>query len=182
LVIPASRQDGRGDAVLGADRIDREQGTGQRQPLQEQQNGGDPARRAGHVLLPEHQALAAGPGRDKRRLAAFAARVGERGLAVHGDDVPRRRAPPLDPAREAGLEQRGTESADDLPHRVVAGNTVQIGQEAAQEGELLVAPKLHLPNIIGTGQVGRAQEKEDRRQGGEHLGHLTLVLKDGKAI
>ena len=94
--------------VLGADGVDGDQGTVQRQAFQQQRDGGDLVRLAAHRLLAEHQALTGGPSGDEmQRLAPLAAGMRPaRGLAVDGDQVRLRLAQALDPAHEAGLRVR----------------------------------------------------------------------------
>ena len=122
-----------GDLGLGADGIDRDQGPLERQPLQEQRDGGDLVRLAAHRLLPEHQALAACPSRDQmQRLASLAPGMAATGgLAVDRDQVRLRLAQALDPAHKAGLEQRRIERGHHLAQRVVTGNPVPVGQQPA---------------------------------------------------
>src|SRR3954471_4803496 len=113
-------------------------------------DGGDLVRLAGHRLLPEHQALAARPGGDEvQGITPPAPGVGApRGLAVDGDQVGFRLAQALDPAREAALEQLRVERRDHLAERVVARDAVPVGQEAAQEGQVLATPERDLDEVV----------------------------------
>src|SRR3954470_11914253 len=183
-VVAAAAQDGRGDPGLGADGVDRHQGALERQPLQEQRDGGDLVRLATHRLLPEHQALAGRPGGDEvQGIAALAPRVGApRGLAVDRDEVRLGLAQAFDPRREAGLEQLGVERGDHLAQRVVARHPVLAGQEATEEGEVLVAPERDLDDVIGPRQGGAQQQEEDLRQRVEHLGLLPRVLERREVV
>jgi hypothetical protein len=183
-VVAAARQDGRGDGALRADRVDRDQGTRERQALQEPRDGGDLVRLAGDRLLPEHEALPSRPRGDQvQRRAALAAGVGApRGLAVDRDEVGRRLAQALDPAREARLEQLGVEGGDHLAQRVVARDAVPVGQEAAQERQVLLAPHLDLDEVVRPRQGSAQQEQQDLRQAVEHLGRLARVLQDGEVV
>src|SRR4029078_10838656 len=96
------------------------------------------------------RALAGRPGGAQvERLAALAPGVGApRGLAVDGDQVGFRLAHALDPAREAALEQLRVERRDHLAERVVARDAVPVGQEAAQEGQVLATPERDLDEVV----------------------------------
>ena len=183
-VVAAAPEDGRRDLHLGADRVDRHQGAFQRQPLQEERDGGDLVRLAGHRLLPEHQPLAARPGGDEvQGTAPLAPGVGAaRGLAVDGDQVGLGLAQALDPSRKARLEQLGIERGEHLAQRVVARNAVPVGQEAAQEGQVLPAPEPDLGHVVGPGQGGAEQQEQDLGQRVEHLGPLPWVLQRSEVV
>jgi hypothetical protein len=81
-----------------------------------------------------------------QRLTPFRARVrAARGLAVDGDDLGLTidgsgMSECCDPSHEAVLERLRIERVDDIVECVVARNAVGVGQEAAQECEVLVAP------------------------------------------
>jgi hypothetical protein len=95
-IVTAAAQHGRGDLDLGAL---------ERQPHQEQRNGGDLVLFAAHRLLAEYQAQTTGPSRDKmQRLTSFAAGMRTaRGLAVDDDQVRLRLTQFLDPTCKAGV-------------------------------------------------------------------------------
>ena len=57
-----------------------------------------------------------------------------------------------------------------------------VGQKAAQERQMLVAPELHLDEIVGAGECRAQQQEQDLRQGIEHLGPLAPVLKRGEVV
>ena len=94
-IVAAAAQHGR-DLDLGAL---------ERQPHQEQRNGGDLVLFAAHRLLAEYQAQTTGPSRDKmQRLTSFAAGMRTaRGLAVDDDQVRLRLTQFLDPTCKAGV-------------------------------------------------------------------------------
>jgi hypothetical protein len=153
-------------------------------PLQQERDGGDLVRLARHRLLPEHQPLAGGPGGDEvQGTAPPAPGVGAaRGLAVDRDDVGLRRAQALDPAGEAALEQGRVERGDHLAQGVVARDAVPVGQEAAQEGQVLPAPDPDLGHVVRSGQRGAEQQEQDLGQGIEHLGLLPRILQSGEVV
>src|SRR4051794_18348979 len=88
----------------------------------------------------------------------------------------------LDPAHEAGPEQPGIERGDHLAQRVVARHPVLAGQEATEEGEVLVAPERDLDDVIGPRQGGAQQQEQDLRQRVEHLGPLPRVLERREVV
>jgi hypothetical protein len=93
-------------------------------------------------------------------LAALGACVAAaRRLAIDGDEFRLVGAQSLDPCHEAALEQLRVERIDHVIQSVVRGDAVGVGQEAAQEGRLLLAPGLHLDEVVGAGQ-GRGQHQE----------------------
>ena len=81
----------------------------------------------------EQPAPAAPEGGDQmQRRASLGPRMAApRGLAVDGDDVRLGLAQLRHPGHEAGFEQSRVEGVDDVAQRVVAGNTVLVGQEPA---------------------------------------------------
>ena len=114
---------------------------GERQAFEQQRDGGDLVGLGLARLLAEHEALAAGPGRDHVERAAVAASVvgASRGLAVDDDDLggcgggAGRVAQGFDPGREALGEQRAADRVDDVVERVVAGDARLVGQHASQK-------------------------------------------------
>ena len=88
-IVGALGANGLGDVGLAAHGVDGDQRAGQFQALEQRRNGSDFVGffRAG--LLPQHEPLAARPGRDQmQRILALASVVGApRSLAVDGDDV-----------------------------------------------------------------------------------------------
>lgn len=155
IVAPAL-QDDFGDAALGADGVDGDQGPFERQPLQKQRDGADLVRLARDRLLAEHQPLARGPSRDEMQgLAALAAGVAAtRGLAVDRDQVGLRLAQAFHPGREAALEQIRIERREHVAEGIMARHAAPVGQEAAQQAQLLLAPHLDLGQVVRPGQGG----------------------------
>lgn len=188
-VISALAADGAGDLGLRAHGVDGHEGALQSQALEQARDGGDLVRLVGSRLLAEHQALAAGPGRDEvKRLAALGAVVSASGgLAINGDDFrtvgfARGGAQGLDPTEEALLEQLRVEGVHDIAQGVVAGQAVLIGQEATQERQGLLAPQADRHEVVGAGQRGAQHEQQDLGQQVEHLAALTRVPQGGKVI
>jgi len=118
-VVTATIQDGLGNPGLRSHGIDGDECAGQCQALQKERNGRDLIGLGLTCLLPEHQALAAGPCRDQvQRPTVLAAVVSApRGLAVDGDDLRRGGgrsglAQVFDPGGEALCEQRAVDGVD----------------------------------------------------------------------
>jgi hypothetical protein len=105
-----------------------------------------------------------------------------RGLAVDGDEIGLGLAQPGHPGGEARLEPIRVERAEHGAQRVVAGDARGVGPEAAQEGQLLLAPELDLDEIVRAGQGGAEQEQQDLGQGVEHLGLLPRVLQGREPV
>lgn len=108
-IVRALRPDRSCDLGLAADGIDGDQGTGERQALQQQWNCLDLIGFPGHGFLPEHQPLAAGPGRDQmQRLAPLGFGVAAaRGLAIDRDEIRLALAQLLHPAALAAPFPQG---------------------------------------------------------------------------
>lgn len=113
--------------------------------------------------------------------AAFAAGMAAaRGLAVDGDQLRLVGAQSVNPSHEAVLEQRGVERVEHAVERVVRGNAVGERQKTAQEIQPLLAPGPDLHKIVRTRQGGGQHQKQNLRQGIEHLGNLARVLQRRK--
>ena len=81
---------------------------------------------------------------------------------------------------EAGLEPRRVERVDHVAQRVVAGDAVPVGQEAAQERQVLPAPQPRLDQVVGPGQGGGQHQEQDLRQRRKHLPGLARILQRRK--
>src|SRR3954452_9942088 len=57
-----------------------------------------------------------------------------------------------------------------------------VGQEAAQEGQVLAAPERDLDEVVRAGQRPAEQEEDDPGQGVEHLGLLPRVLEGREVV
>ena len=124
--------DRRGDAALAAHGVDGDQGAGQLQPLQQQRYGDDFIAFDGGGLLPQHQSLAAGPGRDDMQRVGVHAMGTARGLAVDRHDLGRAVGQAGDPGGEAGREGRGIECVEHVAQRVMRRHAAGERQEARQ--------------------------------------------------
>ncbi len=62
-------------------------------------------------------------------------------------------------------EQAGVEGGEHRVQRVLARHAVSVGQEAAQEGDVLPAPEFGLDQIVDPGQGGAERERQDLRGG-----------------
>ena len=113
-----------------------------------------------------------------QRLAALGpGMAAARGLAVDGDDVRLGLAQASTQATKQRLEQRRVEGVDDVAQRVVARDAVAVGQEAAQESQVLPAPEPRLDEIVRARQGGGQHQEQDLRQRIEHLPGLARVLQ-----
>jgi len=116
-----------------------------------------------------------------QRAAAFGpGMAAPRGLAVDRDRLRPGIAQALDPVREAGFEQSRVESRDDFAQCVMARNTARERQETAQERQVLAAPQRQLDEVIGARDGAAEQQKQQFRQGIQHLGRLPGVLQGCK--
>jgi len=178
-VVPAAVENGSGDGGLRSHGVDGDQGAGQLQALQQQRDGGDLVGLLRHRFLPQHEPLRRRPGRDRMQRAAALGpgMAAPRGLAVDRDRFWPGIAQPLDPVREAGLEQRRVEGRDDFAQRVMARNAARERKEAMQEQQVLVAPQRQLDKIVGSRDGAAEQQKQQFRQGIQHLGRLPGVLQ-----
>ena len=86
-----------------------------------------------------------------------------RGLAVDGDEIGLGLAQPCHPGGEARLEPIRVERAEHGAQRVVAGDARGIGPEAAQEGQLLLAPELDLDAIVLPREVDEEEGTREAR-------------------
>src|ERR671932_1606609 len=57
---------------------------------------------------------------------------------------------------------------------------MSVGWIASQEGEVLVAPELHLDQVVGPGEGGAEEQKDDLRHWIEYFGGLARVLERRK--
>ena len=123
-------------------------------------------------------------GRDEvQRVAALGASMAAaRGLAVDGDEFRLVGAQSVDPGDEAVLEQLRVERVDHAIERVVRGDAIAVRQEAAQEGQPLLAPGLHLDQVVGAGQGRGQHQQQDLRQWEEHLRHLPWVRQRRETV
>jgi hypothetical protein len=64
----------------------------------------------------------------------------------------------------------------------MARDAVPEGREAAQEGQVLVAPEPDRDDVVRSRQRRAEQEKEDLGQRVEHLGDLARVLQRGELV
>src|SRR4051812_44690175 len=99
-------------------------------------------------------------------------------MAMRSGSASRRPSPQL---TKQALNSPGS-SGDHLAQRVVARPPVLAGQEATEEGEVLVAPERDLDDVIGPRQGGAQQQEEDLRQRVEHLGLLPRVLERREVV
>lgn len=177
-------QDCPGNPRLAADGVDGHEGAGQRQPLEQQRDGDDLVRLAGHCLLAQHQALAGRPRRDQvQRAATLGARMcPSRGLAVDGDNVRLTLPKLVDPADEARLEQCRIEGVDQIVQRVVRGDAALERREATEKVQVLPAPVLDLDEVVGAGKRGTQHQQQDLRQRIDHLPGLTRVLQGAEIV
>ncbi len=120
-MVPAAPRDDIGDGCLGSHGVDRDQCTGEFQPLEQQGYGIDLIGLVANSFLPEHEPLPARPGGNQmQRLDAFSPRMAAaRGLAIHRDDVWLALAQGVDPEREAGLEQFPIQCIDGIVERIM---------------------------------------------------------------
>jgi hypothetical protein len=118
-----------------------------------------------------------------QRLAALGLGMAASGsLAVDRHEVRLRLAQLLHPSDEAGLEQLGVERVDHAVEGIVGGNPVGVRQEMAQETQPFLAPSLDLDEVFGRRQRRAQDQKEDLRQGIEHLGDLPRVGQCRKMV
>jgi hypothetical protein len=105
-----------------------------------------------------------------------------RGLAVDGDDVRLGVAQLCHPGHEADLEPCRVDGVDHVAQRVVARDPVPVGQEPAQEGQMLSAPQPRLDEVVSAGQGGGQHQEQDLRQRVEHLPGLARILQRREMI
>ncbi|GJD67050.1 hypothetical protein MPEAHAMD_7254 [Methylobacterium frigidaeris] len=139
-IVGALVEDGLGDGGLRAHGVDRHQGAGQLQPLQQQRDRHDLVGLLTHGLLAQHQALARRPGRDDmERMAALGAGA-TRTLAIDRDDVGLGLAQGLDPGGKARREQAWIEGVQNVVEGVVRRDAMSERKHVAQEFWLVSAP------------------------------------------
>jgi len=178
--VTATRADGPGDLRLGAHRVDRDDGAVQVEFLQQQRDGGDLVGFLLARLLAQHQSLAGRPGGDQmQRLASLAAVMGApRGLAVDRDELRQRGVTEfLDAGEEAGFEQLRIDGGKHVAQRVMAGDAIRVGQEAAEEWQWrsphsVVSTKSSAPAIVAASASKRISGN----------GYRTLALCRGPSM
>ena len=79
------------------------------------------------------------------------------GFAVNGDDVRIVVAQATDPCSEALGEQGMVECIHQVVQRIMAGDAVLVGQEAAQEVHVGFAPVFDRDEVVGRGDGGAAK-------------------------
>lgn len=138
-VVGVAVEDLLGDLCLAPHGVDGDERAADRQPFEQQRDGGDFVGLGLARLLAEHEALARCPGRDQmERVAVLGAVVGApRRLAIDGHHLGTRlrAGPRLAEARhplcETGAEQLGVDRVHDVVQRVVAGDAARERQKAA---------------------------------------------------
>jgi hypothetical protein len=165
-IVAAAAHDGLGDGVLGSHGVDGDQRPGEVEPFKQQRDGGDLVGFDVRGLLAEHEALARRPGGDEvQRLAALAAVMrAPHGLAIDGDDLGIAVTQGRDPGGEAGLEEIGVESVDDVVQRVVRRQAALLGQEAAETIQALLAPQLDLDEVLHAAERRAEHDEQELRQ------------------
>jgi len=188
-VVTATIEDGLGNPGLRPHGIDGDERAGERQAFQKERNGCDLIGLGLTCLLPEYEALAAGPCRDQMQRPTVLAAVvsAPRGLAVDGDDLGRGGgrsglAQVFDPGGEALSEQHAVDGVDDIVEGVMTGNACLEGQQAAEELMMHLAPAPDLHEIFCPRQCAAQHDQQDLRQGKQNLPRLTRVMQRGEVV
>jgi len=107
-----------------------------------------------------------------------------RRLAVDGDDlaVLIGCAQPRHPRHEGVAERLAVERGDHRVDRVVGRNALTIGQKAAQERDVQLAPTRDLREVVGPGHHPAQHQQQDLGQRIDHLGALARILQRGITI
>ena len=137
----------------------------------------------GYRLLAQHEAVGGGEGRDEvdgggpRGTVVAAAR----GLAVDDDEV-RAIGPGLaHPGGEGGREQGGIDPVHQDGEPAAAGDTMPVGQMAAQEVQVGLAPGGDVVVVVAVGHGAADYQQQDF---GKRMGDTTNVawIVDGGAV
>ncbi len=176
------RHDPVGDLDLAAHGVDGDERAGQLEPLEQQRDGIDLVRLAVDRLLPEHQALAARPGRDEMQRMAAARPGPTRGLAVDRHDVRRALAQLRDPGGEAGGEELRRQRVHHIVERVVRGDAARERQQPPQKAELLPSPARDLHEVLRPGQRAAENHQKHLGQWIDHLPRLPRVVEGGEVV
>ena len=162
--------------------VDGDQCAGQLQAFQEQGYRTDFVGFRIRGLLPQHQPLARGPGRDDVQRVPLAAPRPARGLAIDGDDVGFVLAQTLDPGREGLREQRAVERVQHVVERVMRRNALREGQHPPQKPQLLAPPVADLDEILRPRQRRTQDQEHDLGQRIHHLAPLARIGKRRKVV
>jgi len=159
--------DCRGDGGVGCDGVDGDERAAQPvvlgEPGQQHRDGCDLAGLVGHGLLAEHQAAGGGERRDEveRGHPFCAVMAAARGLAIDGDEL-RASGPGLaHPGGEGGRERGGVDAVHEDGEPAPAGGAVLVGQVAAQEAEVGLAPCGDVVVVVAVGHGGADHEQQD---------------------
>ena len=170
--------------------VDGDQRAADRQPVEQQRDGGDLVGLGGACLLTEHQPLAAGPGGDQvERIAILRPVMGAAGcLAVDGDDLGAAigirigGAQACHPCGEAGREQPGVDGIEDVVERVVARDAVSERQEAAEKIHMQTPPAPDFHEVLGTGDRAAKHDEQHLGQRKNHLPGLSWIAQSREVV
>src|SRR3954447_23495702 len=101
----------------------------------------------------------------QRLLARAPVMAAPRGLAVDGDQLGRVRPSLAHPTHEAGREHLRIHAVHQRAQPIRTGDALKIGQEAAQEGEMGLAPIHDVVGIIAGRDRAAYHQEQDLRQG-----------------
>lgn len=88
----------------------------------------------------------------------------------------------LNPGHEAVAEGLVVEGVEQIVQRIMAGNARRVGQEAAQKGQVHLAPAGDLDEAVGTAQHAAENDKHDLVQGEQNLARLPRILQPRKVV
>ena len=104
------------------------------------------------------------------------------GLAVDGDDVVPSRPHGGDEGLKAARKQRRIDPVHQIAQPAGARHAVMEVAEAAQEIEVVLAPKHDLVEVVAGGNCGAGHQQQDLLERVGHAPALALVVQLGKVL